>query len=155
MRYRRTGNVHKDFHLATQTTIRYILEKYDRAFLAELFRRTAQRVYREIYQALVEGDAEPLVEHFRYYYGREGGEFTVDREEDGVITFRVTACPAVTHVLEQRGNVDDTFYLQFELLAAGFGEGTPFDITFERTGTKSYVYRIRGPVGNGADDAVR
>jgi hypothetical protein len=153
MRYRHTGNVHKDFHLATQTTIRYILDTYDRAFLAELFRRTAQEVYREIYRALVEGDAEPLVEHWSYYYERETGEFAVDRDADGSISFRVANCPAVSHIIERTGDVDETFYLQFELLAAGLSEGTPFEIAFERTGRTSYVYRIKRLDGKRTDNA--
>ena len=46
MRYRDTGNVHKDFQLATEATIRYALESYGPDFLSELFARTAQLIER-------------------------------------------------------------------------------------------------------------
>jgi hypothetical protein len=145
MRYRSTGNVHKDFHLATNTTIAYVLDTYGIEFLEELFARTAQRVYRSIHEALVSGDPEPLIEHFYYYYEREGGLFRVDdmRTEGGGIDFVVLECPAVRHIVERTGKVDDRFYLQFELLAKGFSEGTPFAITCLRSDDGGYTYRIR------------
>ena len=142
MRYRDTGNVHKDFHLATDTTIRYVLDTYGDDFLSELFARTAQRVYRDIYESLVVGDYEPFLEHLEYYYRREEGIYAVSRVEGG-FDFSVTQCPAVRHVIERNGEVDDTFYLQFEMLAKGFCEATPFIIDFRRVGEFGYLYTLR------------
>lgn len=142
MRYEHTGNVHKDFHLATETTIAYVLEHCGRPFLEELFERTAQRVYRDIHQSLVSGDYEPLLEHWRYYYEREDGEYRVEHT-DGGVDFIVLDCPAVRHVIERHGSVDERFYLQFELLCAGFSERTPFDISFTKHAPTSYTYHIR------------
>ena len=41
MRYQDTGEVHKDFHLATNTTIHYILKTYGMETLREVFKNTA------------------------------------------------------------------------------------------------------------------
>ena len=142
MRYRDTGNVHKDFHLATDTTIRYVLETYGTDFLSELFARTAQRVYRDIYDSLVAGVFEPFLEHLTYYYRREGGVFDVTRV-DGGFDFSVSQCPAVRHVIERTGKVEDNFFLQFELLAKGFAEDTPFEIEFQRVDDFGYRYSLR------------
>ena len=142
MRYRDTGNVHKDFHLATDTTIRYVRENYGDDFLSQLFARTAQRVYRDIYDSLAAGDFEAFLEHLEYYYRREEGIFTVTRVEGG-FDFSVTQCPAVGHVIERTGKVENSFYLQFELLAKGFSEGTPFNIEFRRVGELGYLYSLR------------
>ena len=145
MRYKHDGNVHKDFHLATQTTIDYVLKTYGMPFLEELFRRTAQEVYREIYTTLKRGDVEPLLEHWSYYYDREDGTYRIERRGDDV-DFVVSDCPAVRHVLERQDRVDDSFYLQFDLLCQGFSESTPFDITCRRTGEGSYVFEIRNRI---------
>ncbi len=142
MRYKHTGNVHKDFHLAGEATIRYVLDTYGGSFLEELFRRTAQKVYRDIYGSLVAGDYEPLLEHWAYYYERESGDFRIERLGNGA-DFHVLDCPALRHVEERNGRVDDSFRLQFELLAAGFAEGTPFAVTVEATGPRSYTMSIR------------
>ena len=72
MRYRETGNVHKDFHLSMNTSIKYVLRNYGMETLRELFRRTAQLVYREIYADLRGGNFSSLLEHWRYFYDREG-----------------------------------------------------------------------------------
>ncbi len=77
MRYMDKGEVHKDFHLATNETINFVLSEYGKEFLAELFRRTAQNVYRDIYSNLLKGNYQPLLEHWKYYYTREDGVFNV------------------------------------------------------------------------------
>ena len=142
MRYRHTGNVHKDFHLATQTTIEYVMETYGRAFLDELFERTARLVYRDIYRSLEAGDFEPLLEHWSYYYRREAGEYRIDRVSGGA-DFVVLDCPAIRHLTEGGRSHSESFYLQFETLCRGYSHGTPFDITYHLTGPRGYVYRIR------------
>ncbi len=127
MRYRETGNVHKDFHLATDRTIKYILAEYGINFLKELFRRTAQRVYRVIYEALKSGNPEPWVEHMSYFFNREGGVFEIQRN-NGNIIFKVTECPAVKHLKERGISPSVDFCLQTSLLNEAWAENTPFTI---------------------------
>ncbi len=137
MRYQDTGNVHKDFHLATDTTIRYVLDHYGEDFLRELFRRTAQRVYREIYEQLKQGNPGPLREHWEYYYTREGGEYSVTEQGNG-FQFEVHDCPAVRHLKERGVEVTESFYLQDVLLNEAWSEGTPFEIETKILGDGHY-----------------
>lgn len=137
MRYRDTGNVHKDFHLALNTSIQYVLQAYGLDFLRELFRRTAQDVYRDIYDALKKGDCGPLLEHWTYYYEREGGKFEVTMVEGGFI-FLVTECPAVRHLKERNVPVTADFSLQETLMNDAWSAGTPFLIRTELLGEASY-----------------
>jgi hypothetical protein len=143
MRYRETGEVHKDFHLGTSTTIAYVLDKYGEEFLAELFRRTAQRVYRDIHVRLKDGDAEALIEHWAYYYQREGGRYEVLRSRETIV-FRVLECPAAAHVQARTGTVPDHFLLATILLNRAWSEDTPFTIDTERIGPGEYTMTIRG-----------
>jgi len=133
MRYRETGNCHKDFHLATNTTINYVLKEYGYDFLKELFRRTAQRVFKEIYESLKKGDFEPLLEYWKYYHEREGGKHEVIRKE-GEVVFHILECPAVKHLKERGVSINKNFPLQTLLLNEGWSEGTPFEITTELIG---------------------
>jgi len=141
MRYRDTGEVHKDFHLGTMTTIRYVKKTYGMDFLTELFRRTAQQVYRAIYEELKRGDPEPLVEHWEYYFTREDGRFEVVRGA-GEIVFRVLECPAYRHLTERGAEIDDDFYLQITLLNDAWSEDTPFTIRTRVTGPGAYELTI-------------
>ena len=149
MRYVDSGNVHKDFHLATNTTIRYVLEHYGEEFLRELFRRTAQQVYRDIYEHLQQGDPRPLREHWEYYYTREGGEYSVTEQEGG-FEFEVHDCPAVRHLKERGVEVTDSFYLQDVLLNDGWSQGTPFEIETEILGEGRYRMTVSRTPTNGA-----
>ena len=142
MRYRATGNLHKDFHLATNTTIQYVLKKYGQEFLRELFQRTAQRVYRDIYESLQAGNYTPLVEHWTYYYEREHGRFEINKK-DGEVVFHVLECPAVRHLQERNVQVTKEFYLQIVFMNEAWSENTPFVITVELLGVGEYRHIIR------------
>ncbi len=137
MRYQETGNVHKDFHLAMNTSIQYVLRTYGMDFLRELFRRTAQQVYRDIYTNLQRGDWRPLLEHWRYFYDREEGKYEVT-PVDGGFVFLVLDCPAVRHLKERGVPVTRDFLLQDILLNEGWSAGTPFRIETEVLGEGSY-----------------
>jgi hypothetical protein len=142
MRYRETGEVHKDFHLTTNTTVQYILEHYGMDFLRELFRRTAQNVYKDIYDNLKNGDYQPLLEHWSYFYEREGGKFKLSTKGDEVI-FHVLQCPAVRHLKERGVPVTESFYLPTILLNESWSEGTPFKIETTVQGEGEYTNTIR------------
>jgi hypothetical protein len=145
VRYKDTGNLHKDFHLATDRTIRYVLREYGEEFLRELFYRTAQRVYKDIYENLKAGNWEPLKEHLLYYYEREGGEFSVEDLESGEegFRFRVVRCPATEHLKVKGVPVTDDFYKQVILLGEGWSENTPFTISTEIEGEGKYTITLR------------
>ena len=137
MRYRDTGNVHKDFHLAMNTSIQYVLRTYGMEFLRELFRRTAQNVYKDIYLALTRGEWRPLLEHWTYYYDREEGKYEVIPADGGFI-FLVTDCPAARHLREKNVPVTADFFLQDTLMNDAWSSGTPFEIRTDFLGEGSY-----------------
>ncbi len=142
MRYRETGNVHKDFHLATNTTIKYILTEYGMSFLREVFRRTAQRVYRVIYEALKSGDPQPWLEHMSYFFEREGGIFEVHQRKDSIV-FEVKECPAVKHLIQRGVPYSVDFCLQTSLLNEAWAKDSPFDICTVLTGVGRCYQIIR------------
>jgi hypothetical protein len=142
MRYRDTGNLHKDFHLATHRTIRYVLDAYGDEFLRELFVRTAQRVYRAIYEALQRGDSAPLLQHWRYYHGRELSRFRVEETKD-TTRFVVEECAAVRYLREHDVEPGDAYYRHIRYMNEGWSEGTPFVIETEVTADGGYVQTIR------------
>ena len=142
MFYEEKGNVHKDFHLATNTTIAHVLKTYGQEFLRELFHRTAQGVFRKIYESLKSGDYTPLLEFWKYYYDREGGVYEIEKKDDGII-FHVLKCPAAAHLMKRGTPVTDDFYLQTIYLNEGWSEGTPFRIETVVHGEGKYDQIIR------------
>lgn len=142
MRYRETGEVHLDFHRATNGTIAYLRDHYGREFLDETFRRTARDVYRAIHDDLKQGNPEHLVEHWTYFFDREGGQYALERE-GGQIRFVVHKCPAIAY-LESRGiPVDTDFCRQTVVVNETLAEGTPFEVTTEVLGGGRCVQTIR------------
>lgn len=142
MRYQETGEVHLDFHRTTNGTIAYLRENYGEAFLDEVFRRTAQEVYRSIHKDLQRGDPEQLVEHWTYFFDREKGEYQLDRSDEE-IRFTVTRCPAIAY-LEGRGlEIDPAFCRQTVVTNQAWSEGTPFEITTEVLGGGRCVQTLR------------
>ena len=131
-----------DFHLATSATISYVLDEFGKPFLRELFRRTAQEVYRDIYENLKAGNSEPLLEHWEYYMKREGGDFELDRRDDKV-ELNVRICPAVRHLRKQGKEPTPNFCLQTVLMNDAWSIGTPFSIKTAVSGEGSCRQTIR------------
>jgi hypothetical protein len=148
VRYKDTGNVHKDFHLATQTTIDYVLAAHGIGFLRELFSRTAREVYRDIRGHLERGDASALAEHTAYYIEREGGALTIERQGDDIV-IEIRDCPAVRHVDERGTSASVDFCLQTALMNEAWAKDTPFEITTELTGRGTCRQTIRPRGGQG------
>lgn len=142
MRYRETGQVHLDFHRTTNGTIAYLREEYGLAFLDETFRRMAQDVYRSIREDLMRGDPAQLVEHWTYYFDREGGEYSLERSE-GETRFAVNRCPAVAHLQACGIEPDPAFCRQTSVVNAALAEGTPFEIETQVLGGGRCVQTIR------------
>ena len=142
MRYKDEGNVHLAFHGVGNACIRYLREEYGMETLREIFRRTAQRVYKDIYERLKEGDSEALAEHWEYYLQREGGEYTIARDEDQTV-LTISRCPAIA-CMRQRGLApDEAFCKTTKMLNDGFSEGTPLRITTEILGDGKCIQTIK------------
>jgi len=142
MRYRETGEVHRDFHRTTNGTIAYLRQTYGQDFVDEIFRRTARDVYRSIRDDLLAGDPEQLIEHWTYFLDREGGDYTLERQGDQ-IRLTVHRCPAVAY-LESRGiEPDPAFCRQTVVVNQALAEGSPFEVTTHVLGGGRCVQTLR------------
>lgn len=141
MRYRDTGEVHLDFHRTANGTIAYLRANYGREFLDETFRRTARNVYAAIREDLKRGDAEHLVEHWTYFFDREGGRYALERNGEE-IRFVVERCPAVDYLQSRGIPIDEDFCRQTVVVNDALAEGTPFEISTEVLGGGKCVQTI-------------
>ncbi len=142
MRYQDTGELHKDFHLATNRTITYIVEAHGEKFLRALCKRTSQQVYRDIYQRLRQGELAALTEHWRYYYTRERGVFEL-QETSQRAELRVIRCPAASHILDRTGELSPYYYQFILMLIEYWVEDTPFTCRFDLYSSTSYTIQVR------------
>jgi hypothetical protein len=142
MRYRETGEVHMDFHRTTNGTISYLRRTHGVKFLDEVFRRTAQDVYRAIWEDLKRGRTTHLVRHWRHFFDREKGKYSVRRGRDEV-RLTVTECPAVAYLRRRGIRVDPAFCRQTVAMNRAWSEGTPFEITTELLGEGRCVQTLR------------
>ena len=142
MRYKETGQVHMDFHRTTNGTIAYLRQKYGDDFVDEVFRRTAHNVYRSIWEDLKRGDPGQLIEHWTYFFDREGGEYALDREGDET-RLTVTRCPAVAYLQNKGIEGDPAFCRQTVVINTALAEGSPFEIDTEVAGDGRCVQTVR------------
>ncbi len=142
MRYRDTGELHLDFHRTTNGTIAYLRRRHGLRFLDGVFRRTAQEVYRSIWEDLKGGDPRQLVKHWRYFLEREKGRYSLRRRRDE-IRLTVTQCPAVAYLRRRGIRVDPAFCRQTIAMNRAWSEGTPFEITTEVLGKGRCIQTLR------------
>ena len=141
MRYQETGEVHIDFHRSTNGTIAFMRDNYGQEFLDETFRRMARDVYRAIHDDLKNNNPEHLVEHWTYFFDREGGSYSLERGDDE-IRFIVHKCPAVAYLQSRGIPVDPDFCRQTVVVNETLAEGTPYEITTEVLGGGKCVQTI-------------
>lgn len=142
MRYKSTGEVHKDFHGLTCATLHYLLDNYGEEVLKDVLTSTAQRVYKTMHEALTRGDCRELEEFWRYYLAREGGNFTVETLAEG-LRLTVRDCPALRHLVKLEQDPDPILCDATRIFNCALAEGSPFVAEVEKTGTFSCVQTFR------------
>ena len=75
LRYSDSGNVHMDFHVATNTTIDFIIKNFGQEAMDQIFSRVGKDVYVDIRRHLMEGNAGELLKHWRHFFDRENADY--------------------------------------------------------------------------------
>ncbi|CAN7606972.1 hypothetical protein LJR016_004560 [Devosia sp. LjRoot16] len=133
LRYAETGEVHLDFHGATDTTIEFIIGKFGLAAMDDIFRKVGKDVYRSIHEDLVAGDTGQLVRHWRHFFDRENCDYDIAVGDDEIV-LTVRHCTAWHHVAKLVGTPSAHFCDQTSRTNEGMAEGSPFAIDTEITG---------------------
>jgi len=133
LRYAETGEVHLDFHGATDTTIDFIIGKFGLAAMDEIFRKVGKDVYRSIHEDLVAGDTGQLIRHWRHFFDRENCDYDIAVGDDEIV-LTVRRCTAWHHVQKLVGTPSAHFCDQTSRTNEGMAEGSPFAIDTEVTG---------------------
>ncbi|MBR2364837.1 MAG: hypothetical protein IKA79_06515 [Lentisphaeria bacterium] len=142
LRYQSKGEVHKDFHGLTCATLHYLIDNYGQDAVVEVLRNTAQKVYKSIHEGLQNGDPDELIEFWTYYLEREKGEFTIEKTED-FIRLTVKNCPALRHLVQLEQEPDPVLCEGTKIFNEALVEGSPFELTTERTGAFSCIQTLK------------
>lgn len=136
LRYAEEGEVHLDFHGATNTTIEFIIARYGVAAMDEIFRKVGKEVYRSIHEDLVNGDSAQLVMHWRHFFEREDCDYDIAVGEDEIV-LTVRRCTAWHHVAKLVGAPSPHFCDQTSRTNEALVEGSPFVLDTAITGPGS------------------
>ena len=130
MRYFSKGEVHLDFHGATNTTIQYIVENYGAEALREILRHTALDVYRSIAAKVKAGDLSEWILHWVHHMNREGGDFELSVTPDET-RLEILSCPAIRHLKRLGLRIAPQFCQTTCAMNEAFAEDSPFSATTE------------------------
>ena len=134
LRYRCEGEVHRDFHASILDGYNYVKDNYGEAAVRGVMRDFAQKVHRQMHEKLKAGDFSELVEYWKWYMNREGGEYSIKETDAGEIVLEVRRCPGCAH-LERRGIAGGGgLCAATKLFNECLCEGTPFVIETETSG---------------------
>ncbi len=138
LRYRSTGELHKDFHRLTCNTLHYLRDNFGDEAIREVLTDTAQGVYRTMYEKLRAGDASELIEFWSYYLQREQGEYSIEQLDDE-IRLTVHDCPMLRHLVKTGGIPDEIVCNATAIFNEALCEKSPFVSRVEKTGEFSCV----------------
>ena len=142
LRYSDKGNVHMDFHGATNTTIEFIIKKYGIETMNDIFKKVGNVVYKDIKKHIQSGNIEMLAKHWKHFFDREGADYSISIKKDEIILI-VKRCTAYEHVKKLEGTVSPNFCDQTIKTNEAIAEGTPYEITTEILGEASCKQIIR------------
>ena len=142
LRYQENNELHRDFHGNTDSTIRYIADRYGEDAIRKILRRTGHDVYKSIREKLAQGDPFELIEHLVWFYRREGAEFDLQVRKNE-IRFEVFECPAHKHLRKLGLPVTELNCLQTVEVNAGMCEGTPWRSSVEHCGEDHCIQVFR------------
>ena len=142
LRYHDKGNVHMDFHGATNTTIEFIIKKYGVETMNDIFKKVGNDVYADIKQHINAGNINILAKHWQHFFDREGADYSISIKEDEII-LTVKRCTAYEHVKKLVGKVSSNFCDQTIKINEAIAEGTPYEIKTEILGEASCKQTIR------------
>ena len=98
LRYRDKGNVHMDFHGATNTTINFIIEKYGIETMNDIFKKVGNDVYADIKSHIKSGNIKVLAEHWQHFFDREGADFSISIKV--IASLAISSCPLMPNSSE-------------------------------------------------------
>lgn len=142
LRYQEGGNVHMDFHGATNTTIDFIIKNYGIEMMDQIFAKVGKDVYSDIRRHLVAGNAGELVKHWRHFFDREQADYDIEVGDDEIV-LSVRHCTAYHHVKKIAPSVSPHFCDQTIRTNEALAEGSPFIIDTLITGEGSCRQTIR------------
>ncbi len=123
LRYRETGELHKDFHGSTSLALDFVAERHGEDALTEILHNVGTKVYASIHQKLLKDDPSELIEHLAYFYNREEADFDLE-VTDQEITLRVRQCPAIAHIRKVGLPLSKCFCRSTTEINAAMCEGT-------------------------------
>jgi len=142
LRYKSTGEVHKDFHGLTCATLHYLIDQYGYNAMETVIQKTAQEVYKTIHEELKNGNTAELEEYWQYYMNREDAEFCIEKTTDSV-SLIVKNCPALRHLVKLEQSPDHILCEATALFNTALTDGTPFEAFLEETGEFSCVQSLK------------
>ena len=142
LRYRSTGEVHKDFHGLTCATLHYLVDNYGHEAMVEVLQKTAKEVYKTIHEGLKQGVPDELFEFWSYYFQREQGEFSIEKTDEAVRLI-VKDCPALRHLVKLEQSPDPILCEATRIFNNALTEGTPYELTTEETGSFSCIQTLK------------
>ena len=142
LRYNDGGNVHMDFHGATNTTIEFIINKYGIDTMNDIFKKVGKDVYKDIKDHIKKGNIKMLAKHWQHFFDREKADYSISINEDEII-LTVHRCAAYEHVKKLVGNVSSHFCDQTIKTNEALADNTPYEIKTEILGEAACRQTIR------------
>ena len=117
--------LHKDFHGALSAGIEYLHQHFGEGAVREYLRQFTTSYFAPLIEAVKARGLIALKDHFEKTYAIEGGSVRLDCSTD-VLTLRVDACPAVSHMREHGYPVARLWVETTRTVNEALCEGTPF-----------------------------
>jgi hypothetical protein len=122
--------LHKDFHIALNLMMTYILDNFGKDSLIIYLKKFSQAYYKPLNLSLMSGDKQVLADYFKGIYEKEEWPVNISIHENSV-EITQDACPAISHIVLKGGKPCPCYSETYSTVYETICENTPFEYVLE------------------------
>lgn len=122
--------LHKDFHIALNLMMTYLLDHYGKDALISYLEQFAHEYFKPLTEKLKSGNTEVIVNYFNDIYKKEEWPVNIISGENSV-EITQDACPAIAHIVQKGGKPCPCYRETYNTVYKTICENTPFEYVLE------------------------
>ncbi len=122
--------LHKDFHIALNLMMNYILENYGHDALISYLRQFSLTYHSPLRQRMLKGDLEALAVYFMDVYKNEDWPVSIELAGNRM-EIKQDACPAISYIRKKGGEPCVLYRETYNTVYSSLCEKTPFEYRLE------------------------
>ena len=101
--------LHRDFHYTLSLIIDFLEENYGKEEMDSMMKKVSSVIYSPLIKEINEVGLRAMEKHIIELMDLEGGEYSIERNNDSSITIKISKCPAIDYMKNKNMKISKHF----------------------------------------------